>query len=101
MRIRDSRSQLDAAQLHGLLDNPAPDGLDPHRSHGRIRQTFQQRRKKLANALTSLVEKDKAMEILDKAKIDGELRPENISLENYVQLTNVMDELNQEKKREG
>ena len=66
-----------------------------------IRQTFQQRRKKLANALTSLVEKDKAMEILDKAKIDGELRPENISLENYVQLTNVMDELNQEKKREG
>ena len=56
-----------------------------------IRQAFQQRRKKLVNALTSLLDKETVKQILTQAKIDGELRPENISLENYVKLANLIN----------
>jgi 16S rRNA (adenine1518-N6/adenine1519-N6)-dimethyltransferase len=58
-----------------------------------VRHAFQQRRKKLENALTSLIDKEALKKILVQAKIDGQLRPENISLDSYVNLANVVREL--------
>ncbi|MEH6549165.1 MAG: 16S rRNA (adenine(1518)-N(6)/adenine(1519)-N(6))-dimethyltransferase RsmA [Pseudomonadales bacterium] len=50
---------------------------------------FQQRRKTLRNALMSLASEQQ----LASAEIDSKLRPENLSLEDFVRLANKLDEI--------
>lgn len=53
-----------------------------------IHHAFQQRRKKVVNALTSLWDKEVVENLLKEAEIETELRPENIPLRDYVSLAN-------------
>ena len=66
-----------------------------------IHLAFQQRRKKILNALTSLWDKETVKTVLKQTEINQELRPENIALNNYVNLANVAYGLNQEEKEKG
>ena len=61
-----------------------------------VHHAFQQRRKKIVNALTSLWDKEQTENWLQEAGIQPGLRPENISLNDYVHLSNVA--VNQEGK---
>jgi 16S rRNA (adenine1518-N6/adenine1519-N6)-dimethyltransferase len=54
-----------------------------------VHHAFQQRRKKVINSLTSLWDKNTVERLLREAGITGELRPENIPLNDYVKLANV------------
>ena len=74
--------------VHLKPRGPATQAKDPDRLFKIIHHAFQQRRKKIANALTSLWDKEKAEALLKEAGIDGELRPENIPLKNYIRLAN-------------
>jgi len=53
-----------------------------------IRHAFQQRRKQISNALSAYVEPDQLAAALSKLAIDPQLRPENISLKNFIALVN-------------
>ncbi|MAN52443.1 MAG: 16S rRNA (adenine(1518)-N(6)/adenine(1519)-N(6))-dimethyltransferase [Marinimicrobium sp.] len=55
-----------------------------------VNVAFQQRRKTLRNALKNLVEPEQ----LDQLPVDASLRPEALSLEDYVRLANAIDTLN-------
>jgi len=55
-----------------------------------VKAAFQQRRKTLRNALRAHVED---MELLRELGIDASLRPENLSLEDYVNIANRLSEL--------
>ncbi|WP_439510736.1 16S rRNA (adenine(1518)-N(6)/adenine(1519)-N(6))-dimethyltransferase RsmA [Marinimicrobium koreense] len=55
-----------------------------------VNVAFQQRRKTLRNALKNLVEPEQ----LDQLPVDASLRPEALSLEDYVRLSNAIDTLN-------
>ncbi len=57
-----------------------------------IQQIFRQRRKKIANALLPVMEKDKAQAILERLKIDESLRAENLTLKNYVSIVKILKE---------
>ncbi len=52
-----------------------------------VRAAFQQRRKTLRNSLKTFVQ---GTDILTDLSIDGQLRPENLSLEDYVNITNAL-----------
>lgn len=54
-----------------------------------IRSCFGQRRKMIENALSTIVHKEKARELLKISDIDPKLRAENISLEKYVRISNM------------
>lgn len=53
-----------------------------------IQRAFQDRRKKVENALAGMVGKDTCARLLGNLGLLRTLRPENLSLEDYVQLTN-------------
>lgn len=58
-----------------------------------IKAAFQQRRKTLNNALSSLeLKKEKVGEILNVASIDGQRRGETLSLEDFAMLANVWNQ---------
>jgi len=54
-----------------------------------IRQSFQQRRKKFFNSLSSLIKKDRLEIICKECRIDPHLRAENLSLKNFVDIANL------------
>ncbi|HOD12207.1 MAG TPA: 16S rRNA (adenine(1518)-N(6)/adenine(1519)-N(6))-dimethyltransferase RsmA [Candidatus Omnitrophota bacterium] len=64
-----------------------------------IRIAFQQRRKKLINALGVLAPKSDLDMILKKARIDRSQRAENLSTNDYVTLSNVVEEELKDLKR--
>jgi 16S rRNA (adenine1518-N6/adenine1519-N6)-dimethyltransferase len=53
-----------------------------------IQTAFQQRRKNIVNSLKSLVAKEKLKEALGSLGIDFNARPENLTLANYIKLSN-------------
>ena len=55
-----------------------------------IHQAFQQRRKTLPNSLSSLIEKVELQGLLRQLGLDPKLRAENLSLDDYIQLTQRM-----------
>jgi 16S rRNA (adenine1518-N6/adenine1519-N6)-dimethyltransferase len=59
-----------------------------------IRSAFSQRRKNILNALSLLVDKDKLIGILAKLNLDTNLRPENLSLTDYIRISNVFFDCN-------
>lgn len=63
-----------------------------------IRLAFQQRRKRITNALSSVIQKERLVPILNSLKISSLSRAENLSLENYVDLVNMILSLEKEEK---
>ena len=55
-----------------------------------IKAAFAQRRKTITNSIGSLADKDKLKEVLSTLKIDEKKRAENLSLEEYVSITNCL-----------
>lgn len=53
-----------------------------------IRANFTQRRKTLINSLSNIIEKEKLKKILETLNIDNNIRGENLTLEQYAQITN-------------
>ncbi len=54
-----------------------------------IRTSFQQRRKKIANSLEKIVgDKNYLISTLNKLNLKLDLRPENLSIEDYIALSN-------------
>lgn len=59
-----------------------------------IRAVFQQRRKTIANALSQIAGKDHCLLTLAQLKIKPNLRPENLTLENFVNICNSLTDGN-------
>ncbi|OGX25119.1 MAG: ribosomal RNA small subunit methyltransferase A [Omnitrophica WOR_2 bacterium RIFCSPHIGHO2_02_FULL_48_11] len=55
-----------------------------------IRQAFQQRRKTLLNSLSPLLERTDIARIFDSLGLDPKLRAENLTLQDYVEITNAL-----------
>ena len=55
-----------------------------------IHQSFQQRRKTLPNTLSGLIERERLYPILESLKIDPKSRPENLSVKNFVEISNAL-----------
>jgi len=55
-----------------------------------IRQAFQQRRKKIINALGDIIDKDKLSHILSTIKIKPDFRAENLALEDFIKISNAL-----------
>ena len=53
-----------------------------------IRAAFNQRRKNILNSLVSILEKEELRKILVKLKIDCRLRAENLSIQDYIRISN-------------
>ena len=64
-----------------------------------IRRSFQQRRKMLINALDSLIAKHELMEILSRLKISPQSRPENLTLTQFIHISNDMNRLDKNPNR--
>ena len=58
-----------------------------------IRQAFQQRRKTIVNALAKSIAPRTLEQILDNLHLSRHLRPENLSLENFIELTHELHKL--------
>lgn len=58
-----------------------------------IRQAFQQRRKNLPNTLSGLIERERLYPILESLKIDPKSRPENLSVKDFVGLSNAVGKI--------
>ncbi len=60
-----------------------------------IKNAFMQRRKTLLNALTNTKifnSKEQGIKILEKANLDINIRPENLSINDYVKITNLLND---------
>ncbi len=55
-----------------------------------IRQAFQQRRKNVLNALSTNIEREDLLILLEKLQINPQLRPENLGLKDYIALSDLM-----------
>ena len=53
-----------------------------------IRQAFQQRRKKILNALQGVVDRPRLAAVLSQASLSADRRPDSLSLQDYVDLAN-------------
>jgi len=73
-----------------MLMRPQPEGLasDEEFLFKLIQTAFQQRRKNIVNSLKGLVGKDKLEESLKEFGINPNARPENLTLSNYIKLSN-------------
>jgi len=69
---------------------PAEQAIDEEDLFALIRLAFQQRRKKLFNTLASWVEKKSVIATLTSLDIDASSRPEDLSLKDYVAVTNAL-----------
>ncbi|MCK5081858.1 MAG: ribosomal RNA small subunit methyltransferase A [Candidatus Omnitrophica bacterium] len=72
-----------------LLEKPKHKAQDEKCLFKIIRACFGQRRKTIANTLSTIVHKEKTVELLKTLDINPKLRAENISLKKYVQISNV------------
>jgi len=71
-------------------DNPAVKVENEERFFELIRAAFNQRRKTLKNSLLSFIAKERLEKILNLLKIDINVRPEELSLQQFAQLTNAV-----------
>lgn len=70
---------------HSVLPYPA---TNPELLDKLVRTAFQQRRKTLRNALKSVLQDD--FSLLDQVAIDANQRPENLSVQDFVRLANLI-----------
>jgi len=59
-----------------------------------IRNAFNQRRKNILNSLSTLLDKDEVAGILAKLHLNSNLRAENLSLEDYIRISNAFFDCN-------
>ncbi len=71
------------------IENPAN---NPHQLESLIKLGFASRRKMLRNNFKSIIEPDKLTEILQKLNLNPQCRAENISLQNWIELANILTE---------
>ena len=62
-----------------------------------IKTNFTQRRKTILNSLSSIIDKEVLKNILKECKIEESERGENLSLEQFAEITNLFDKSNKEK----
>lgn len=62
-----------------------------------IKTNFTQRRKTILNSLSSIIDKEVLKNILKECKIEENTRGENLSLEQFAEITNLFDKSNKEK----
>lgn len=81
--------KVDSAFVEFEISEKMPTVKDSTLLKNIIRTTFQQRRKKIINSLDKLI-KDKVLirKIFTKLGLDESLRAENLSLENYIEISN-------------
>lgn len=70
-----------------IRENPAVAVEDEDLFFKIIRQAFNQRRKTIINGLAGLFPKSDSKSILEKARINPQLRPEQLSLEDFAKIT--------------
>ncbi len=70
-----------------IRENPAQ---DPRLLENLIKLGFSSRRKMLRNNFKSIIEADKLTEILKKLNLNPQCRAENISLDNWIKLANIL-----------
>ena len=68
------------------MDKPPAEASDPDLLETVVRTAFSQRRKTLQNSLKTLVEKS----LLEDLGIDGQRRPETLTLAEYVSISNAL-----------
>lgn len=79
--------------LHlSMLKEPKYKAENENRLFGIIRACFGQRRKTIQNSLSSILDKNETPNLLQTLNINPKLRAENLSLEEYVRISNVADE---------
>ncbi len=72
------------------LDKPRVEVKDEKLLFKLIRENFSKRRKTITNSLSNTVEKEKLLEILDKLDIDQNTRGENLTLEQFAEIANML-----------
>ena len=72
-----------------LRENPAQ---NPHQLESLIKLGFANRRKMLRNNFKSIIEPDKLTKILEQLNLNPQCRAENISLNNWIKLANILTE---------
>ncbi len=70
-----------------LIENPAH---SPHQLESLIKLGFANRRKMLRNNFKSIIEPDKLTKILEQLDLNPQCRAENISLDNWIKLANIL-----------
>ncbi len=72
-----------------MVAKDGPEGVDREALTKLIHQSFQQRRKTIVNALSSAGDIDKKVlrEALKELQLSPQLRPENLTLEDYINIT--------------
>ena len=86
------RPKVDSCFMHlKILEKPSYPVTNESLLFKIIHSAFQQRRKTLANALRKMIEKEKLLAILHSLHINPQARAENISLGDFVKITNAVD----------
>ncbi|MFP4472756.1 MAG: 16S rRNA (adenine(1518)-N(6)/adenine(1519)-N(6))-dimethyltransferase RsmA [Candidatus Omnitrophota bacterium] len=80
--------RVNSAFIHIRFRPPALAAHDERLLFRLTRTAFQQRRKKIANALEQLFPKEESHELLEMCRLPAGLRPDQISLDDYVRMTN-------------
>jgi len=81
--------KVDSCFMHlALRDEPLFPAADESWLFKIIHHAFQQRRKTILNALNPIIAKDKLSPILDSLKMNPHLRPENLSIKDFVDMAN-------------
>ena len=73
-----------------ILDQPKYDVRDEEALFRIIKMAFSQRRKTVRNALAQIVDKERLLNIFEKVGVDPKLRPENLTLKQYVEIVNLI-----------
>jgi len=73
-----------------ILDNPPVELIDEKLFFYIVKVAFCNRRKKIINALNSVLNKHELSNLLDELGISKDLRPQNISMSEYSRLINVL-----------
>lgn len=76
-----------------LLKQPRQKADNENFLFNMIRSCFEQRRKMISNSLGGTFDKEKIPRILEILKIDPKLRAENLSLEDYIRITNTAEKI--------
>ncbi|MBF0489877.1 MAG: ribosomal RNA small subunit methyltransferase A [Candidatus Omnitrophica bacterium] len=73
-----------------LKDRPEVQAKDEEKLFALIQKSFMQRRKTIANSLKGVTEQEQLLEIFKKLNIDPQSRPEELTLLNYIAISNLL-----------
>lgn len=73
-----------------IKDHPVVEAKDEDKLFKLIQRSFMQRRKTIANSLKGLIEQERLLALFAKLGIDPQSRAENLTLLNYIELSNCL-----------